>query len=171
MKKMTSACANKMLRKLKEDRVFWTNKECQNCTYDVSADEEPVIPEYDYETVAKEIAVIDETVVKIKHAINLNNAINRIPVGDEEMSIDEILVRMAQLNTRKYTLDLMRKNEPKKRIGQGLYSARKTTPEYRYINYDLDLIKSEYERIDDTISQMQIALDFYNQTFEFEIDI
>jgi len=52
-----------------------------------------------------------------------------------------------------------------------LYSVRKTAPEYEYINYDLDLIKKEYERIDTEIAEMQIALDKYNQTFEFEVQI
>jgi len=171
MSKMTSANANKLIRRLKEDRLFLTTKERNNCTYDVSADEEPVIPEYDFEKVNEEIAEIDAKVLKIKHAINLNNVINRIAVGDEMMSIDEILVYMAQLSNRKAVLDFLRKNEPKTRIGQGVYTARKTTPEYRYINYDLDLIKREYEIVDEKIAQMQMALDYYNQTFEFEVDI
>ncbi len=48
---------------------------------------------------------------------------------------------------------------------------RKTAPEYQYINYDLDLIKREYEQIDAEVSAMQIALDKYNQTVEFDVDI
>ena len=44
-------------------------------------------------------------------------------------------------------------------------------PEYQYINYDLDLIKKEYEKVDSQIAQMQIALDKYNQTFEFEVKV
>jgi hypothetical protein len=90
---------------------------------------------------------------------------------DEEMTIDNILVRMAQLNNRKAVLDRMRKQQPKARLNTSLYSARKTTPEYQYINYDLELIKKEYERIDGEIAAMQIALDKYNQTVEFDVDI
>ena len=52
-----------------------------------------------------------------------------------------------------------------------VFSSRKTAPEYQYINYDLDLIKREYERIDAEISAMQLALDRYNQTVEFDVDI
>ncbi len=65
----------------------------------------------------------------------------------------------------------MRKKEPKTRINSGFYAARKTAPEYEYINYDLELVKREYERIDGEISEMQIALDKYNQTVEFDVDI
>ena len=87
------------------------------------------------------------------------------------MTVDTILVKMAQLNRRKATLDNMRKQQPKSRINSGFYSSRKTAPEYQYVNYDIDLIKREYERIDAEISAMQIALDRYNQTVEFDVDI
>lgn len=169
--KMTSSYANKVLRKLNEDKLFWVNKEVSSCTYTVAADEEePVIPEYDYKTVADTIAAIDENIAKIKHAINIVNATSEIEVGDEKMTIDMILVRMAQLSKRKLFLDSLRKREPKTRLNSGLYSVRKTAPEYQYINYDLDMIKSEYDKIDTQIATMQIALDKFNQTFEFEVD-
>ena len=171
MTKMTSAFANKVLRKLKEDKSYWVNKENDGYTYIAAADEEPVIPDYDYADVAGKIAAIDDQVVKIKHALNVTNATNKVAVGENEMTVDEILVKMSQLSRRKYTLDSMRKLEPKTRINSGAYSSRKTTPEYRYINYDLELIKSEYERIDSEISQMQLSLDKYNQTVEFDVDI
>jgi len=93
MAKMTSAYANKVLKKLAEDKEFWRKKELQSYTYVAATDEEPVIPDYDYAAVAAEISAIDEKIVKIKHAINVNNVTNRIPVGGIEMSVDEILVK------------------------------------------------------------------------------
>lgn len=170
MSKMTSAVANKMLRKLNEDKDFWCQKEREGSVYVAAADEEPVIPNYDYGTVANNIAIIDAKIVKIKHAINVSNVTNRITIGGTEMTVDEILVRMAQLNRRKLVLDMMRKHEEKTRINSGMYAARKTAPEYEYINYNLDVVKAEYERVDAEISAMQIALDKFNQTFEFEVE-
>ena len=38
-------------------------------------------------------------------------------------------------------------------------------------NYDLDLIKKEYERVSEAIMEMQMALDQYNQTVLFDVDI
>ncbi|MCR5649668.1 MAG: hypothetical protein K6F86_00630 [Lachnospiraceae bacterium] len=171
MTRMTSAFANKMLRKLNEDKGYWLSKEREGYLYVAALDEEPVIPEYDYEEVSKNIAEIDAKIVKIKHAINLTNCTNEIKVGDNKMTIDMILVKMAQLNRRRGTLDEMRKQQPKSRINSGMYGPRKTAPEYQYINYDLDLIKREYEEIDAEVSAMQIALDKYNQTVEFDVDI
>ncbi len=171
MGKMTSAYANKVLRKLNEDKEFWSTKEKDGCLYVAALDEKPVIPEYDYEKVAKTISEIDEKIVKIKHAINLMNCTNEIQVGDTMMTVDMILVKMAQLNRRKNFLDHLRKQQPKTRISSGTYSGRKTAPEYQFINYDLDLIKREYDQIDTQVATMQIALDKYNQTVEFDVDI
>ena len=81
-----------------------------------------------------------------------------------------ILIRMAQLNKRKAVLDSMRKLPPKSRISSDVFSGR-AIPEYRYINFDLSLVKEEYERIDTEIATMQMALDKYNQTVEFEVEI
>ena len=171
MAKMTSAYANKMLRSLEEDKAFWMNKEAASSTYVVAINEEPVVPEYDYAEVAATIAEIDEKIAIIKHALNVTNATARVPVGDVEMSIDTILIKMAQLNKRKSVLDMMRKQLPKARVEQHSYMSRNSVPEYKYINYDLELIKKEYETISVKIMEMQMALDKYNQTVQFEVDI
>ena len=171
MQKMTSAYANKMLKSLEEDKAFWVNKEETSSTYIVANNEEPVGPEYDYVQVANAIAEIDEKIAVIKHALNVANATAKVVVGDIEMSIDTILIRMAQLNKRKNILDVMRKRLPKAREEQRSYMSRNTVPEYRYINYDLDLIKKEYESVSKTIMEMQMALDRYNQTVQFEVNM
>ena len=171
MQKMTSAYANKMLRSLAEDKAFWVNKEDTSSTYVAALNEKPVVPEYDYAEVAALIEEIDEKIAIIKHALNVSNANAKVKVGDTEMSIDTILIRMAQLSRRKYTLDYMRKQLPKTRVEQRLNMSRNAVPEYKYINYNLDLIKQEYERISGLIMEMQMALDMYNQTVQFEVDI
>lgn len=168
--KITSAYANKMLRSLEEDKAFWLTKEANSCTYVVANNEEPVIPDYDYQEVANTIEEIDRKIAIIKHALNVSNATAVVTVGDAEMSIDTILIKMAQLNKRKSMLDLMRKRLPKTRENQG-YMGRNSVPEYRYINYDLDLIKQEYEKVSAAVMQMQMALDIYNQTVQFEVEI
>ena len=155
MQTMTSAYANKMLKSLEEDKAFWVNKEATSSTYVAAINEEPVVPEYDYTEVAATITSLDE----------------KVQVGDAEMSIDTILIKMAQLNKRKSVLDQMRKQLPKAREEQRSYMSRNTVPEYRYINYDLELIKKEYEAVSKTIMEMQMALDKYNQTVQFEVDI
>ena len=148
MQNMTSAYANKLLKSLEEDKTYWMNVEATSSTYVVALNEEPVIPEYDYSKVADILAEIDEKMSIIKHALNLANATAKVQVGNQIMSVDMILIRMAQLNKRKIILDRMRN---------------------RYVNYDLDLVKQEYEHISGKIMEMQMALDKYNQTEMFEV--
>lgn len=100
----------------------------------------------------------------------MSNAIAKVPVGNSEMSVDTILIKMAQLNKRKSVLDEMRKQLPKTRE-ERTFMPRNAVPEYKYINYDLELIKQEYERVSQSIMEMQMALDTYNQTVQFEVDI
>ena len=169
-KMMTSAYANKLLKKLSEDKEFWLSRENDGCMYVAAVTEEPVVPDYDFEEVSSHINEIDMEIVRIKHAINLANVTNTIKCGAGELTIDAVLVRMAQLNRRKSALDMMRKQQPKVRLSSGYAPAgRNAAPEYRYINYDLERVKQEYDRIDAEISEMQIALDRYNQTVEFEV--
>ena len=171
MQTMTSAYANKMLKSLEEDKAFWVNKEAASSTYVAAINEEPVVPEYDYTEVAATIAALDEKIAIIKHALNVTNATAKVQVGDTEMSIDTILIKMAQLNKRKSVLDQMRKQLPKARVEQHAYMSRNAVPEYKFINYDLELIKKEYETVSVKIMEMQMALDKYNQTVQFEVDI
>ena len=171
MQTMTSAYANKMLKRLEEDKAFWVNKEAASSTYVATTNEEPVVPEYDYLEVASTIAALDEKIANIKHALNVTNATAKVLAHKTEMSIDIILIKMAQLNKRKAVLDWMRKQLPKSREEQRPYVSRNSVPEYRYINYDLELIKQEYESVSKAIMEMQMALDKYNQTVQFEVDI
>ncbi len=169
MQNITSAYANKLLKSLEEDKAYWMNVEATSSTYVVALNEEPVVPEYDYSKVADTIAEIDEKISIIKHALNLANATAKVQVGDQIMSVDMILIRMAQLNKRKIILDRMRKQLPKMREEHSSYLSRNTVPEYHYVNYDLDLVKQEYEHISGKIMEMQMALDKYNQTEMFEV--
>ena len=96
MQTITSAYANKMLKSLEEDKAFWVNKEAASSSYVAAINEEPVIPEYDYSEVASMITAIDEKIAIIKHALNVTNATAKVQVGNSEMSIDTILIKMAQ---------------------------------------------------------------------------
>ena len=80
-------------------------------------------------------------------------------------------VTNAPANPIKSYLVLMRKCLPKMMESSHAFSSRNAVPEYRYTNYDPELVKQDYERISGEIMEMQIALDRYNQTFLFEADI
>ena len=170
MEKMTSAWANKVIRKLNDDKNYLLSNEVNGRTYVATSTEEPVIPDYDYSAAAREITEIDEKIIRVKHAINLANATNTVQVGDDTMTVDMVLIKMAQLNTRLKTLDMMRKTQPKSRV-DAYFGSNSVAPEYKYANYDIELVKKDYDRINEYITLMQLALDRYNQTVEFDVDI
>lgn len=169
IQKITSAYANKWIKSLEEEKAFLVNKEAESNTYIAAVNEEPMIPDYDYAEVAAAIEQLDEKIASLKHALNLANATAKVSVNGTEMSVDKILIRMAQLNKRKSILDAMRKQLPKTRVDQR-YTSR-TVPEYQYINYDLELIRQEYDRISRLLMDLQMALDLHNQTVQFEVDL
>lgn len=166
--KVTSAYANKMLKKLQEDKEFCLQQESNLSTYVAAIGEKPVVPEFDFIKNADKINSIDHDIAVIKHAINVNNSTNTIKVGGVTMTIDTALITMAQLNRRKEDLDKMRQRQPKTRNKN--YSMSNTI-EYTYLNYDVKKAQEMYDQISNLITCIQIELDKYNQTIFFNIDI
>lgn len=166
MKRVTSAAANKMIRKLEDEKLFLLANMNESATYIEAEGSEPIIPEFDYLTTQHEILEIDNKIMKIKHAVNQFNVETVIP--EIELTIDQALVKMAQLNAMKNTLDRMRKRLPKSR-----YNAYGTTNviQYECINYSIDDVKQKYDEISDYIIEIQMGLDKCNQTIEFDLDV
>ena len=78
MAMMTSAYANKMLRKLNDDKEFWRAKEEEGSIYMATIDEEPVVPEYDYSEVSKNIAEIDDRDGNFGHAHGSGSSVETV---------------------------------------------------------------------------------------------
>ena len=163
---ITSAGANKLLRKLEDDKHYILSKEASSCTYVMTEGAEALIPPYDYRKTAEELEVIEVKVRKIKHALNVFNSTTILEGLD--ITIDEALVKMAQLNQRKATLDVMRCRLEKERIAN---FGRSNVVEYTCINYDLKEIQADYQAISQQIMDIQLALDFTNQTKLFELEV
>lgn len=168
--RVTSAYANKMLKQLNEEKEYWINKEKESMLYTASTDEDPVIPDYDYGKVSETLKQLDRKICKIKHAINQSNISSEIEIFGEKYTVDVLLVRMAQISKRKSVLDRMRKQMPKSRVDDNGFYSRKSFVEYRYVNYDLDQVKKDYDEISRVLFEMQMKLDEHNQTVEFEVD-
>ena len=169
--RVTSAYANKMLKKLNEEKEYWIKKEKESMQYTASTEEDPVIPDYDYGEVSSTLEKIEKKICRIKHAINQSNVKSEIDIFGEKYTVDVLLVRMAQISKRKLVLDRMRKQMPKSRVEDGYYMSRKAFVEYRYVNYDLEQVRKDYDEISKILFEMQMKLDEHNQTVELDIDI
>jgi len=167
IKTLTSAAANKLLKSLEDQKNYLLALEASSSVYVKAEGEDTEPPVYDYLATSEKLNKINHQVCKIKHAINVFNTTTYLePLG---ITIDEALIKMAQLNHRKLELDLMRKRLPKQR--QAMPFARGNIIEYQYVNYDIAKVAEDYERICAEISEIQLALDTCNQTKTFELDL
>jgi len=91
-------------------------------------------PAYDYADTQEKLAELEQRIRKVKHAINVFNAIHVIP--DFNMTIDEMLVYIPQLTQRKNKLADMKARLPKQRVEEQ-YGRQSNIIDYTYANYDL----------------------------------
>lgn len=165
--KITSNQANKMIKKLSAEKEYLLSRERDSSTYLHTEGHPADKPDYDYSETAKKLEEIDEKIATLKHAININNITTICPnIG---ITIDQALVKMAQLNQRKETLDVMRKRIPKKRK-EDPYRGTGGLVEYICTNYNNDEVCRDYDKITDQIIELQADIDFCNQTIVFELE-
>ncbi|MDO4188623.1 MAG: hypothetical protein Q4D29_06490, partial [Lachnospiraceae bacterium] len=112
---LTSAEANKLLKKVIDEKNMIVGREEQTCKFNaaINEDVESVRPDYNYGEVCLDIIKYDRKIRAIKHAINVFNTTTT--VGDTDMTIDEVLVYIPQLTEKKNRLYLMQKRLPKQR--------------------------------------------------------
>lgn len=166
--KMTSAEANKLLRKLHDDHSALERMETESRTFVAATTEklEDARPEYDYTAVQEKLAELEDKARRVKHAINLFNISQAI--DGSGMTIDQALVYIPQLSERKRKLAIMRAAQKKKR-NESMKSSNLI--EYTYTNYDIEQAEADYQSASDELARVQNALDLINSTVQFEIDI
>ncbi len=166
--KMTSAEANKLLRKLRDEHETLTDMESDNRTFTAATveKEEDARPDYDYEKTQRRLEELESKMLSLKHSINLFNVAQEVP--GTGMTIDQALVRIPQLSDRKRKLSYMRAEPRKKRNTQ---SRSTSLIEYTYTNYDPAQADEDYRVVTDELARLQNALDLVNSTVRFDVDI
>lgn len=164
----TSAEANKLLRKLRDEEMFIRNHEKFASSFNAALGEdvESVRPDYDFAKTEKDLMEVQRKIRAVKHAVNVFNTTTM--VGD--MTIDEVLVLLPQLKSRMEELSLMAMAQPKERT-RTYGSGTSTVIDYRYANYDVPAVKAEYDRVREEISLLQLELDKVNTTSKMEINL
>ena len=168
--KLTSAEAAKMLRKLNEEQATIKQKENKSAVFiaAIGEDIESVRPVYQYEDIQNQLAVLEEKVRKVKHAINMFNLTTVVPGFN--MTVDQMLVYIPQLNERKNKLTRMAENLPKERVNASGYGV-KTIVEYKYANYDIARVEADLTAATNELAKAQTALDVINNTATLEVDL
>lgn len=166
--KYTSAEAGKLLKKLNDERasILLREENSKDFLAAVGEDIESVRPGYDFATTQVALNEIETKIRKVKHELNVFNSTTVIP--EFGMTIDEMLVYIPQLTMRKNKLARMKDRLPKVREQTRVNSS---ILDYRYLNYGVDEAAAEYDKISDTLSKAQNALDAANMHQTLEIDL
>ncbi len=157
----------KLIRKQNDDRNAILQREAQSMEFVAATSEDPekVRPEYDYAATQAALDVIDHKIRVMRHKLNIYN-LNTVVEGFD-MTIDQMLVYLPQLNEKKNKLNRMRTRLERQRIDSGY--GRSAIIEYRYINYDLAEVEREYTEVADLLSRAQMALDRVNAVPAIEL--
>lgn len=168
MVEMTHAQANKMLQTAQADIKHLLTLQKEGATYEEIPGIEPVIPDYDFNHTYAEVNRLQAKIIAIKHAANVFNAKYVMP--EVNMTIDEGLVRMAQLSQMKSMLDNMRKRNERVMSSPKVFG-KSVVVTYDRINYDLEDVKREYVKVESSLAELQLAIDRANNTVAFPVDI
>ena len=162
--KITSAEANKMLKQLEDTKETILKEEQNYKTYHaaVGEDEKALRPEYNFHETQGQIETHDREIMALRHALNVFNSTTE--VGDTGLTIDQVLIRLPQLQSQKAKLRGMRSLPTKNR-----YNITGGVIDYIYTSYDPTDAQMEYEAVDAEITMLQLALDKVNTTKTFEV--
>ena len=165
--KLSSKDANKMLKGFEQEVYDLLAKENYTRCFTAATTEskEDVRPEYNYESTQKQVAELQQKIRKIKHAINVFNTTTM--VDGFNMTIDEMLIYIPQLNKHVQKLQRMKNTES---VTRHVHHSSNII-DYSYINYDLDKVTYDYKQASEELNRAHLTLDKINITKEFEVDI
>ena len=167
---MTSAEAAKVLRKLNEELNMLVANEEQSKYFLAALGEDPetVRPAYNYSETSGRIDVLESKIRSLKHSINMFNAATVVP--GINMTVDQTLIFIPQLSQRCAKLRDMMNRLPKTRENASGFGRAGTVIDYRYINYDPELVRTDYDRFKALLDLAQLQLDLVNSTVRFTVD-
>jgi len=118
---------------------------------------------YSFSKTRKTVSSLDDEIRKLKHLLNISNATT--VVTEFSMTLGECLVYLAQLNRELAIVSRMAKKEPT--TTNTTYGGK---VEYTSLNYDKEECQVKLEWLQNTIAQLQIAIDRTNLTNMIEAE-
>lgn len=163
---VTSALANKLIKGYTDELDHLVRVEGDSYSYTEVAGQVPIIPDYNFLDMQQKIEDLNWKIIKLKHAVSVFNTTHVIEACD--MTVDQILVRMAQLNRLKSKYQQMR-NLPEKKLNRSYGSSQ--AAEYICRNFNVEAVEVAYNDVVNELRSLQLNLDLCNSTERFDIDI
>lgn len=166
--KMTSAQANKQLKQMNNELSMLLNTEQQSCIFRAALGEnvDEVRPEYEYHHTQLAIDTLNRKIRKLKHSVNVFNTITEIP--GQHCTIDEALVKIAQLTQKVNKLARMRSRLPRERADNCF---RSSVIDYVLTNYNISDAVADFQNAQEELTELQTALDTVNNTVVYDFDV
>lgn len=159
----TGNTAMKKCAQLNEELALLQKKEAMDCKFTYLEGEAPVIPIYNPTNTSQRYNKLVKNITRIKTGLASFNQKHKGPLTGK--TIDEILVTLPLLNSRKRQLEYMRSTSPKSR------TTRNNVSEYTVINYDMSKIDELYQEYCDEIINLQEDINYLNATNRFDVDL
>lgn len=139
----TSAEANKLLKKLNEEKVLLNNDFRNKHSFIAAVEEnvEDVRPEFNLTEYFDKLEKLNSDIQKVKHAINIFNTTHFVM----NMTIDMALVYIPMLSEEKRVLSGLAMGQEKERVKES-YGRTSTHIEYKYANYSISEAKDRLKR-------------------------
>ena len=169
MIKVTSDAANKLIKKLEQEKGILTDKISKMSTFVVAVTENydqikaEQEAEFNLNETISQIDEIDKKIITIRHAKSVfNNSVvmkNGLTVGDN-------IIRLAILEREKNIYSRLATRQKKTRN-----TSTNKDIEYTYLNYDLEDAKKKYDSVYTEISEIQEELNIVNSSSEYKFEI
>lgn len=168
MIKITSDAADKLIDKLNSDidELIEDIKNRAVYTAAITEDEKELAPSFDFCDSIKQIELLEEKIIKLKHARAVFNTTAMVYNG---MTVDMCLTRMKMIMNQKGLFDKYARRLPKERVVNRISSAKEI--EYMYTNYKISDAKKKALSLQDELFEIRKALNVVNSSVEFEVDI
>ena len=158
-------CNAEILKKIKlleqnKDDVLREESRCHQVTYQEEKDRYDY--GYSFSATREKISALDTEIRKLRHLLNISNATTIVP--GFSMTLGECLVYLAQLNRELNVVSSMAKKEPI--TSMSVYGG---AVEYCALNYDKEECQAKQAWLQNTIAELQIAIDRTNLTHMIEV--
>ena len=171
MIKVTSDAANKLIKKLEQEKGILTDKISKMSTFVVAVTENydqikaEQEAEFNLNDAISQIDEIDKKIIAIRHA---KSVFNNSVVMKNGLTIGDNIIRLAILEREKNIYSRLATRQKKTRN-----TSMNKDIEYTYLNYDLEDAKKKYDCVYTDISEIQEELTIVNSSseYKFEIDI
>lgn len=167
MMKLTSAEAAKLLKRMKGDYEDLLLQERLSREFIAATSEnvEECRPAYHFAETQAQLADMAGEIRKLKHALNIFNTTTIVPGFD--MTIDEMLVYIPQLNEQRSKFYSMKNRLQRQRMDH----CQTDVIDYRYMNYDIAEAARAFAKAQAELTRAQLALDKVNTTVTFEFEM